>query len=53
MWLNGILVTFSKQNGYLPLNLRLDALPVALNFSNGGDNVIAVYADSQEATGWW
>ena len=53
LWLNGVRVAFSKQNGYLPLYLRLDTLPVALNYSAGGDNVLAVYADSQEATGWW
>jgi hypothetical protein len=65
-WVNGVQVVGLKTDGYLPLTLRLDALPgVKLNYTgggggnggskntDGGDNVIAVWTDNSGSTGWW
>jgi len=53
-WVNGVQAVVARQTGYLPLSLRLDAVPgAALAFGPGSRNLVAVYCDGGATTGWW
>ncbi len=53
MWLNGVPVLFYGQqkhfSGYVPILIRADA--AGLNY--GATNVLSVFTDGSETTGWW
>jgi len=53
-WVNGVQAVVARQTGYLPLSLRLDAIPgVQLAFGQGSRNLVSVYCDGGVTSGWW
>lgn len=49
LFLNGKQLVAARPAGYLPLIIRLDGAGLVV----GGENVLVVYVDGTETTGWW
>lgn len=50
-WFNGVKVLGPVYNGYIPKVLDISASGAPINW--GGANVLAVYVDGTEVSGWW